>query len=208
MNKTMKPTVITDISQLDLNQTYSYADYLLWEFGERLELIKGKIFKMSPAPSRNHQRISSRIHVEVGIYLKNQKKKCQLFAAPFDVRLFDSKKSKKSEKEIYTVVQPDLCIICDETKLDDKGCIGAPDLIIEILSLGNSKKEMKTKYELYQENGVKEYWIVFPYENVVQQFVLNGQEKYELAKIYTDEDSITTSLFPGLTIELSGIFNE
>jgi len=99
----MKPTVITDISQLDLNQTYSYADYLLWEFGERLELIKGKIFKMSPAPNRNHQRISMALTKQILYYIDQVKCSCELFAAPFDVRLFDSKKSKKSEKEIYTV---------------------------------------------------------------------------------------------------------
>jgi Uma2 family endonuclease len=204
----MKPTYITDISQLDLNKTYSYADYLLWQFSERVELIKGKIFKMSPAPNVNHQRISSKLHIRIGIYLEIQKRKCQLFAAPFDVRLLDSKKTKKSNQEIYTVVQPDLCVICDETKLDKKGCVGAPDLVIEILSLGNSKKEMKTKYELYEENGVKEYWIVFPYENLVHQFALNEKNKYELVKIYTDEDTLTTPLFPELKIELNAILEE
>jgi Uma2 family endonuclease len=204
----MKPTYITDISQLDLNKTYSYADYLLWQFSERVELIKGKIFKMSPAPNVNHQRISMRLIKPFLYYLDQSKGTCQLFHAPFDVRLLDSKKSKKSNQEIYTVVQPDLCVICDKTKLDEKGCVGAPDLVIEILSLGNSKKEMKTKYELYEENGVKEYWIVFPYENLVHQFALNEKNKYELVKIYTDEDTLTTPLFPELKIELNAILEE
>ena len=204
----MKPTIITDISQLDLNKTYSYADYLLWQFSERVELIKGKIFKMSPATNKNHQVISSNFHTLLGSYLKQRSAKCKLFAAPFDVRLLDDKKSKKAEKEIYTVVQPDLCVICDANKLDERGCMGSPDLVIEILSLGNSKKEMKTKYELYEENGVKEYWIVFPYENVVQQFALNAKGKYELVKIYTDEDTITTPLFPDLKVKLNEIFEE
>jgi Uma2 family endonuclease len=161
---------------------------------------------MSPAPNMSHQSISSNFHTLLGGYLKQKGNKCKLFAAPFDVRLLDSQQSKKAEKEIYTVVQPDLCVICDVSKLDERGCIGAPDLVIEILSLGNSKKEMKTKYELYEENGVKEYWIVFPYENVVQQFALNNKGKYELVKIYTDEDAITTPLFPDLKIELNEIF--
>jgi Uma2 family endonuclease len=120
----------------------------------------------------------------------------------------DNKQSKNSDKDIYTVVQPDLCIICDESKLDDKGCIGAPDVIIEILSPGNNKKEMKIKYELYQENGVKEYWIVVPQEQFIQQFALNSQGKYELVKIYTDEDMLTTPLFPDLHVNLSSVLGE
>ncbi|GAB4493032.1 MAG: Uma2 family endonuclease [Raineya sp.] len=162
---------ITDISQLDLNGTYSYADYLLWRFEQSVELIKGKIFQMSPAPSVRHQRVSRKIAENFYPYLNN--KPCEYFIAPFDVRLLDKKKSKKANKDIYTVVQPDLCIICDKDKLDERGCIGSPDLIVEILSPGNSKKEMKIKYALYEEAGVQEYWIVFPSEYVLQQFVLN-----------------------------------
>jgi Uma2 family endonuclease len=163
---------------------------------------------MSPAPNKRHQRISSKLHIGIGSYLQSCKKNCELFAAPFDVRLLDNKQSKNSDKDIYTVVQPDLCIICDESKLDDKGCIGAPDVIIEILSPGNNKKEMKIKYELYQENGVKEYWIVVPQEQFIQQFALNSQGKYELVKIYTDEDMLTTPLFPDLHVNLSSVLGE
>jgi Uma2 family endonuclease len=201
----MNANIITDISQLDLHKTYTYADYLLWQFSERVELIKGKIFKMSPAPNRRHQAILGELHLKIGSYLKQHQKFCNLYFAPFDVRLLDSKKSKQSNEDIYTVVQPDLCLICDESKLDDRGCIGAPELIIEILSPGNSKKEMKIKYELYEENGVQEYWVVFPYESLLHQFVLNVQGKFELAKIYTDEDIITTSLLPDWQIVLSEI---
>ncbi len=149
--------MISNIADLDLNGTYSYADYLQWRFDETVELIKGKIFKMSPAPNVKHQRISWNLtHIFSNYFWK---KPCSAFAAPFDVRLYDPKKSSKNNKDIFTVVQPDICIICDEEKIDDLGCIGAPDLIIEILSKGNSNKEMKNKYELYEENGVKEYWI-------------------------------------------------
>ncbi|WP_250632292.1 Uma2 family endonuclease [Rhodoflexus caldus] len=204
----MNANIITDISQLDLNKTYAYADYLLWQFSERVELIKGKIFKMSPAPGKQHQIISGNFHVSIGGYLKQHDKKCRLLAAPFDVRLLDSVKSKQSDRDIYTVVQPDLCLICDESKLDERGCIGAPDLIIEILSPGNSKKEMKIKYELYEENGVQEYWVVFPYESLLQRFVLNAQGKFELAKIYTDEDIITTPLLPDWQMVLGEILQD
>src|SRR5690606_38432683 len=124
--------------------TYTYADYLLWRIEERLELIKGKVFKMTPAPNLRHQQVSGRFYVS----LQNlfQAGPCQVFYAPFDVRLYDRKKYVKADKDIYTVVQPDLCVICDESKLDERGCLGAPDLVIEILSPGNSRREMKQKF--------------------------------------------------------------
>ncbi|WP_392447927.1 Uma2 family endonuclease [Capnocytophaga canis] len=191
---------INNINQLDLvNGVYTYADYLLWKFEERVELLKGKIFKMSPAPSLKHQRISLNITLFLGNYFKNQK--CQLFVAPFDVRL--PKKEEKGDN-IHTVVQPDLCIICDESKLDERGCIGAPDLIIEILSPGNSKKEMKNKFELYQESGVEEYWIVNPTdENILVNVLEDG--KYRILKPVVDE-YITSVKFPKLKIHTSDIF--
>ncbi|MFJ1263020.1 Uma2 family endonuclease [Capnocytophaga canis] len=191
---------INNINQLDLvNGVYTYADYLLWRFEERVELLKGKIFKMSPAPSLKHQRISLNITLFLGNYFKNQK--CQLFVAPFDVRL--PKKDEKGDN-IHTVVQPDLCVICDESKLDERGCIGAPDLIIEILSPGNSKKEMKNKFELYQESGVEEYWIVNPTdENILVNVLEDG--KYRILKPVVDE-YITSVKFPELKIHTSDIF--
>jgi Uma2 family endonuclease len=198
---------ITDINQLDLNGTYSYADYLTWRFEQSVELIKGKIFKMSPAPNEKHQRISSRLHTDIGYFFKKHSK-CSLYSAPFDVRLLNSKKSKKANKEIYTVVQPDICVICDRSKIDEKGCLGAPDLIVEILSPGNSKKEMKTKFELYQESGVREYWIVFPSEHVLQQFVLDENEKYQLKNSFTEDEVFNAHIFPDLQIDLKEIFEE
>jgi Uma2 family endonuclease len=197
---------IKNISELDLDGVYSYADYLLWRFEERVELIRGKIFKMSPAPNTKHQRISSRLHATFFNFL--EAKKCDVFSAPFDVRLYDSKKSQKANKEVFTVVQPDLCVICDREKIDEKGCIGAPDLIIEILSLGNSKKEMKLKYELYEESGVKEYWVVYPYEENLLKFVLNEQQKYELHQIFNTEDMATSFVFPTLEVNLEKVFAE
>ena len=164
---------ITKLNQLDLKATYSYADYLLWEFKERVELIKGKIFKMSPAPNSYHQDYSLNLTFLLGKYFRNSK--CKLYVAPFDVRLINYKKST-TEKEIFSVVQPDLCVICDLNKIDEKGCFGSPDLIVEILSPGNSKKEMDLKFDLYEENGVKEYWIVEPIEKVVFIYVLQNNK--------------------------------
>ena len=196
------------LDALDLNKKYSYADYLLWRFEERLELIKGKIFKMSPAPSVKHQRINGNLYYLIRTFLRQANKNCQLFTAPFDVRLLDKKKFVKSDTEIFSVVQPDLCIICDKNKLDEQGCIGSPDLIVEILSKGNSKKEMKIKYELYQENGVQEYWIIYPYEEVLQQYVLNEKGIYYLYQTYITEDTASSFLFPDLKVSLEEVFAE
>ena len=189
-------------SDLDLNGTYSYADYLLWQFSERLELIKGKIFKMSPAPSRNHQQVSLRLTREIDKILIN--KKCELYIAPFDVRLVNFKKST-SDKQILTVVQPDLCVVCDISKLDEKGCLGAPDLIIEILSKGNSKKDMTIKFDLYEENGVQEYWIVNPSEKDVHIYTLSNG-KYIGSRPYIMETELQSATFPDLKFEVDKIF--
>jgi Uma2 family endonuclease len=198
---------ITDISELDLDGTYTYADYLTWRFEQSVELIKGKIFKMSPAPSAKHQVVSSEFLRYFLAYFKKNSP-CKVLAAPFDVRLLDKKKSSKANQEVYTVVQPDICVICDKAKLDEKGCIGAPDLIIEILSPGNSKKEMKIKYALYEESGIQEYWIVFPSEHVLQQYILNEQGKYVLNNSFTEDEVFNAYIFPDLQIDLAEIFEE
>jgi len=195
---------ITHIEQLDLNQNYSYVDYLTWQFKEAIELIKGKIMLMSPAPNVEHQRIERKLLLAIGLYLKG--KKCEVFPAPFDVRLYDRKKSLLASEDIHTVVQPDLCVICNPELLDSQGCNGAPDWIIEILSKGNSKREMKIKYELYAESGVMEYWLVYPAQQAIHQFVLDEQGVYQLKAMYTDDDVITPYLFPELAIDVTDIF--
>ncbi len=195
---------VTQLSQLDINQTYSYADYLTWQFDETVELIKGKIMLMSPAPSVHHQSISMNLGSLLHGFFK--RKKCQVFAAPFDVRLYDRKKSILASQDIHTVVQPDLCIICDPELLDKQGCNGAPDWIIEILSKGNSKREMKIKYELYQESGVTEYWLVYPEEQAIYQFVLNDDRHYQLNRMYANDDIASPYLFPELSIDVNEIF--
>lgn len=194
--------MITNINQLDLNGTYTYADYLTWKFKERLEIFKGKIFSMSPAPSTFHQRISLRLTAKF-LDLLNEKP-CNLFIAPFDVRLIDKKKSLKNH-DIYTVVQPDLCVICDDNKIDERGCIGAPDLIIEILSPGNSNKEMKHKFDLYEEAGVLEYWIVNPADKNILIYQLRKGIFIGLHPLIA-EDNIKSPLFPELDFKLEEIF--
>lgn len=197
------PSIVTDFDELDLNGTYTYADYLLWQFKERVELIKGRIFKMSPAPNTSHQLISSKLQGNLFVHLKD--KSCYLFSAPFDVRLFDTKKSAFVNRDIYTVVQPDLCVVCDKNKLDEKGCLGAPDLVIEILSPGNSKKEVDNKFDLYQESGVREYWIVQPVDQNVFIFTLSDSGVFVGLKPATEQ--LRSAIFPELSIDLKEIFN-
>ena len=195
--------MITDINLLDLDKKYSYADYLTWQFQDKLELIKGKIFKMSPAPSTSHQKVSGNLHGMM--WNKFKQHPCNLFAAPFDVRLLDKKKSSL-DQEIYTVVQPDLCVICDDAKIDERGAIGAPDLVIEILSPGNSNKEMKYKFDLYEEAGVLEYWIVNPADKTVFIYILRENQFIGMHPLI-EEDNIQSKLFPELDFKLEAIFN-
>ena len=189
-------TVITSIDQLDLvNGLYTYADYLRWEIKDRLEILKGKIFKMSPAPAISHQKVSGNLYCEMYHYFKGK-----LFSAPFDVVL----KSKKGIED--SVIQPDLCVVCDPKKLEnDKRCLGAPDLIIEILSPGNSKKEMRNKYDLYEESGVAEYWVVRPTDKEITQFVLDNG-KYRALRPIVEGDLIYSAIFPELSVATEDIF--
>jgi Uma2 family endonuclease len=190
--------VVTKFSDLDLTKTYNYSDYLLWQFSERVELIKGFINKMSPAPSSSHQKISANLS---GVFYENLKRSsCNFYAAPFDVRL-----PIESANKGTTVVQPDLCIICDESKLDKRGCNGAPDLIVEIVSQSNSKHDVKTKFELYQEAGVLEYWIIEPYDKILFVYTLIDG-KYIGLQPQTEGDIINSPLFPDLEITLDDVF--
>lgn len=188
----------------DLSGSYTYADYVTWTWGEMSELIKGKIFKMSPAPGSMHQRISGNIFGKLWNYLRN--KPCQVFSAPFDVRLPSSKKSK-ADKEIITVVQPDLCVICDASKIDDRGCIGAPDWIIEILSPHTSAKDLREKFDVYEESGVREYWVVHPQEQTLLIYTLAENGKYTgILKPFVRTDRVKSVTLPGLAIDLEEIF--
>ena len=190
---------------LDYGKTYTYADYMQWRFKERIEILKGKVFKMSPAPARLHQYTLSHLSRSFLNYFHNSE--CEVYIAPFDVRLIDKRKNSTKDEDIITVFQPDLCVVCDKSKLDKRGCIGAPDLIIEILSPGNSKKELKNKYELYEENGVKEYWIVDYSEKVIYRYVLKDAIYIGL-KPLIEEETATSSIFPDLSFTVGEIFED
>lgn len=182
---------------------FTYADYLKLEIEERIEIIKGKIFKMSPGPARLHQEVSRDLQYIFLKYFENRP--CKVYDAPFDVRLLDSVKQSKKHEDIFTVVQPDLCVVCDFEKLDKLGCIGAPDLIVEILSPSNSKKEMLNKFRVYEENGVKEYWIIDYNREVIHIYVLKDGV-YQGLKPYTNDEQVSSVLFPDLTFSVEEIF--
>lgn len=188
--------MITSIDQLDFSKAYTFKDYLSWKFTERVELLKGYIAKMSPAPTSKHQEISSNLHFNLAYFL--QKKPCKVIAAPFDVYL----PSIKGDGE--TVVQPDLCVICDTSKIKKQGCVGSPDLVIEILSLGNSRKEMGIKYQIYEQAGVKEYWVVFPYEQVIQQYILQDG-KFQAFPL--SETNVKSIVLEGFEVDMDTIFD-
>lgn len=191
---------ITSLKQLDIvNGVYTYADYLLWKFKERVELLRGKIFEMS-APSPIHQEVLSNLNIEMGLFFR--KRPCKLYPAPFDVRI---PTINEKGDEIHTVVQPDISVICDTNKIDSKGCLGAPDLVVEIISPGNSKKEMENKFNLYQEAGVCEYWIVHPIEENILIYVLE-KNKYVGLQPITKGKYIQSVKFPDLKINTSEIF--
>lgn len=192
---------IVEYNRLDPEGIYTYWDYIKWRFEERVELIRGRIFRMSPAPNANHQKININLsHLVMKVFWNKQ---CQAFPAPFDVRLPISSAKKDS-----TVVQPDLCIICDLEKIADiRACNGAPDLIVEILSPSNTKHDVQTKYDLYEEAGVKEYWIINPSDRIIMIYKLeNG--KFIGIHPYAEGMTIQSPLFPDLQIDVDDIFHK
>ena len=183
------------------DRRFSYLDYQAWPGEERFELIDGVIHDMN-APLRLHQKIVTELTVQFGGYLAG--KACEVYVAPFDVRLPGS---SKKESEIFDVVQPDISIVCDPKKLDDKGCLGAPDLIVEVVSKSTASRDHIKKRALYQQAGVREYWVVDPENRLVHVYkLINGF--YSGVEIFETAEPIPVGLFPGFTIDLSRVFNQ
>lgn len=189
-------------AELDLNKSYTYADYFQWRFEERVELIKGSVYSMGQTPGTSHQRMLVDISGQLWSFLKGNK--CRVFAAPFDVRL---PRKTNDDREIITVLQPDICVVCDPAKLDKRGCLGAPDLVVEILSPGNNAKELKTKYEVYEEAGVREYWVVSPQDNTFLVYTLTDG-KYVPMRTMVAGDIFSSSALAGFSLNLTELFGE
>ncbi len=190
---------ITDFQQLDLTKSYTYADYLTWKFQDRVELILGKIFKMSPAPSSQHQYVVSVIHGTFFNFLKG--KSCRVFPSPFDVILPISATAN-------TVVQPDVTVVCDSSKVTERGCEGAPDLVVEVISKSSVTRDLHEKYSIYEQVGVREYWVVYPTEKTLIVFHLNDMGKYQPTKPLTQGDVVQSKVLKGFSLDLNELFED
>ncbi|MCU0579061.1 MAG: Uma2 family endonuclease [Desulfobacterota bacterium] len=184
------------------NRKLTYRDYLQWDDHERWEIIAGEAYNMTPAPSRAHQEILGALFNAFYNYLVD--KSCKVYVAPFDVRLTEN----QSDSDVSNVVQPDLTVVCDPSKLDEKGCAGSPDLIVEIISPSTAAHDYIRKLALYERRQVPEYWIVHPVDKTVMIFLLTEKQEYGKPRIYAGEDRIPVTLFPDLVIDLKKVFVE
>jgi Uma2 family endonuclease len=190
---------------LKKDRIYTYGDYRNWPEDERWELIEGTAWNMSPAPNRYHQKFLTNFLAQLAPVFEGHP--CEIYAAPLDVLLPDF--TEENDDDVTTVVQPDISVICDRNKLTDKGCTGAPDWIIEILSPSTLRKDSAVKFDLYERHKVKEYWIVDPGSKTVQVYILDDTGKYpESPRIYTESELIRCTAVEGLTVDLNRVFAE
>lgn len=179
---------------------YSYADILSWDTKTRYELYNGQP-KALAAPSDAHQRAFRGIFMQFANYLAG--KQCEVFSAPFDVRLFE--KAADRPENVNTVVQPDILVICDPDKVDRHGVHGAPDLIIEILSDSTQRTDRLVKFNLYCQAGVQEYWIVDPSTRTVAVYTLEDGT-YHAAATYGADASVPVGILEDCKIDLPPVF--
>jgi Uma2 family endonuclease len=204
-NVVEEPFMMYGTLELDETQRYTYADYLTWLDDKRRELIDGFIHLMS-APNSIHAGISHLTSWFIESYIRKRKRKCRVFHAPFDVRL--PLNNETDDRKIYNVVQPDICVICDLSKIDIRGCIGAPDLIVEVLSPSTLKKDLHYKLGLYEAAGVREYWTVNPKAKTVHIFLLQPDGFYDIGTEYECGQKAPVHIFKGLEIDLNELFEE
>ena len=177
-------------------ERYTYADYAKWDDDVRRELIDGAIYLMSPAPTLNHQRILRKLSWQLENFLRG--KPCELFVAPCDVCLNAAGDDDK------TVVQPDIFVVCDKSKLDGKRCNGAPDMIVEILSPSSKSRDMLIKFSKYLEAGVREYWIVDPADKTTSVCLLKDREY--IITDYSEGDTISVNTLKDCKVDMSEVF--
>lgn len=182
---------------------YTYADCLTWEEKERIEIIDGEVFLMA-APTSIHQEISMEISRQLANFLEG--KRCRVYPAPFDVRLFE--KNGDAPEDVDTVVEPDISVVCDKSKIDMRGCKGAPDLVVEILSPSTQRYDQLVKLNLYQRAGVREYWIVDPENRIIRVMLQADDGTLRPHEIYEKEDVAKVNVLDGCFIELSRVFSE
>lgn len=174
---------------------FTYGDYCHWPDEERWELIDGQAYAMSPAPTRMHQEFVVELARQIGNALQGHP--CKIYVAPFDVRL---PRRNEADDQVDTVVQPDVAVICDPGKLDDKGCRGAPDWIIEILSPSSAAHDQIRKRALYERHGVREYWLLHPVDRVLTIYRLGQDGAYGTPDIRPLDEPTPVAIIPGLEI--------
>lgn len=182
---------------------YTFADVLTWDEGERIELINGEAFMMA-TPSTLHQEISMELARQLANFLVG--KQCKVYPAPFGVRLFE--RDGDRPEDVDTMVEPDLSVVCDRSKLDQHGCKGAPDLIVEVLSPSTQRHDQLVKLNLYQRAGVREYWIVDPENQTVRVLIRCEDGTLRTHEVYRREDVAKVNVLEGCFIELSKVFSE
>ncbi len=185
------------------NGTYTYRDYKTWPDNERWELINGVAYDMSPAPKRDHQKVSFEISRQIGNSLIDRP--CEAFSAPMDVKL--SVLPGEDENDIDIVVQPDILVVCNPDKLDEEGCNGAPDWVIEILSPSTAYKDENEKLLLYEKYGVKEYWIIQPGAKMVFIYIMGQDGNYKKPEVAKKDEIISSYAVPGVAIDLKKVFS-
>ena len=173
-------------------ESYTIDDIYALPEGQRAELIDGQMYNMSP-PGKTHQKISGNLFAEIHNYIRKKKGSCEIYAAPFAVFLNDDERN---------YVEPDISVICDPGKLDEQGCHGAPDWVIEILSPGTVRIDCGIKLFKYRTAGVREYWIVNPVKGMVQVYSFGSEENSEL---FSFEDEISVGIFPNLNLRISDL---
>lgn len=185
----------------DKKRKYTYADYITWPEEERWEIIEGVPY-LQAAPTWQHQAISVELTSQFNNYLKG--KSCRVFASPFDLCIPED---NESDEEVPTVIQPDIVVICDNSKLRKTGYFGVPSLIIEISSPSTTRQDRVLKFNMYEKAGVKEYWIVDPDGKYISVFTLQENKSYGRPESYTEKDKIKVSVLPELIIDLAPVFN-
>ena len=181
---------------LQQRDDHTYADYLGWGDDQRFELIAGEALAMSPAPGLLHQAVSMGLSLQIGSFLQGGP--CRVFAAPFDVRLPEA---NEADDQVRTVVQPDLSVICDVSKLDRAGCRGAPDWVVEIPSPATAAHDQIRKRELYASHGVQEFWLVHPSDALVWVYRQGPEEGFGAPAISEMKGQLDVATLPGLAID-------
>lgn len=183
------------------NQIYTYDDYLKFADDEVVEIVDGRISAMSPAPSRIHQEIISEILVELRNYIRSNNGPCKVYPAPFDVVL---KNDDEEPGYSRNIVQPDISVICDKNKLTDKGCVGSPDMIVEVVSPFNPRNDYIKKLNLYEQFKVREYWIVNPMKKSIFVYTLTDNG-YDAPTSYTFNDKVKVNIYNDLEIDFKSL---